>query len=40
MNTEKDFSVGSVKRQIIAQAAPLTVAQVVQLLYNVVDPST
>ena len=37
MNTEKDFSVGSVKRQIIAQAAPLTVAQVVQLLYNVVD---
>lgn len=37
MNAEKDFSVGSVKRQIIAQAAPLTVAQVVQLLYNVVD---
>lgn len=38
MNAEKqDFSVGSVKRQIIAQAVPLTVAQVVQLLYNVVD---
>ena len=38
MNAEKqDFSVGSVRRQIIAQAVPLTVAQVVQLLYNVVD---
>lgn len=38
MNTDqKDFSTGSVKRQIIAQAVPLTVAQVVQLLYNVVD---
>lgn len=34
---ERDFSVGSVKKQIIAQALPLTVAQVVQLLYNVVD---
>ena len=34
---ERDFSKGSVKRQIIAQAVPLTVAQVVQLLYNVVD---
>lgn len=34
---ERDFSVGSVKRQIMAQAVPLTVAQVVQLLYNVVD---
>lgn len=34
---DKDFSIGSVKRQIIAQAVPLTVAQVVQLLYNVVD---
>ena len=38
MNAEKqDFSVGSVRRQIIDQAVPLTVAQVVQLLYNVVD---
>ncbi len=38
MNTgSKDFSTGSVKRQIVAQAVPLTVAQVVQLLYNVVD---
>lgn len=33
----RDFSTGSVKRRIIAQAVPLTVAQVVQLLYNVVD---
>lgn len=32
-----DFSVGSVKRRIIAQAVPLTVAQIVQLLYNIVD---
>ncbi len=38
MNTgSKDFSTGSVKRQIVTQAVPLTVAQVVQLLYNVVD---
>lgn len=36
-SSEQDFSVGSVKRQIVAQAVPLTVAQVVQLLYNVVD---
>ncbi len=32
-----DFSKGSVKRQIIAQAVPLTLAQAVQLLYNIVD---
>ena len=32
-----DFSVGSVKRLIVQQAVPLTLAQVVQLLYNVVD---
>ncbi|WP_322171041.1 MATE family efflux transporter [Acutalibacter caecimuris] len=37
MAASQDFSTGSVKRQIIAQAVPLTVAQVVQLLYNVVD---
>lgn len=38
MNAENiDFSKGSVKRQIISQAVPLTVAQIVQLLYNVVD---
>lgn len=32
-----DFSIGSVKRHIISQAVPLTLAQIVQLLYNVVD---
>ena len=32
-----DFSKGKVWRNIIAQAAPLTVAQLVQLLYNIVD---
>ena len=32
-----DFSTGSVKKRIIAQAVPLTLAQAVQLLYNVVD---
>ena len=32
-----DFSAGSVKRHIISQALPLTLAQAVQLLYNIVD---
>ncbi len=32
-----DFSKGSIKKCIISQAIPLTVAQVVHLLYNVVD---
>ena len=32
-----DFSSGSVKRHIMAQALPLTLAQAVQLLYNIVD---
>lgn len=32
-----DFSQGSVKRLIISQAVPLTLAQAVQLLYNIVD---
>ena len=32
-----DFSVGSVRQRIIAQAIPLTLAQIVQLLYNIVD---
>jgi len=35
--SKNDFSVGSVRQQIIAQALPLTLAQVVQLLYNIVD---
>lgn len=37
-NTQKiDFSKGPVWKCIIAQAVPLTIAQLVQLLYNVVD---
>ena len=32
-----DFTQGKVWRSIVAQAVPLTVAQLVQLLYNVVD---
>jgi len=34
---QRDFSKGPVWRIIVAQAIPLTVAQLVQLLYNVVD---
>lgn len=36
-STATDFSKGSVKKLILAQALPLTVAQAVQLLYNIVD---
>ncbi len=32
-----DFSKGSVKKRIIEQAIPLTLAQIVQMLYNLVD---
>ncbi len=32
-----DFAQGSVKRHVLAQAVPLTLAQLVQLLYNIVD---
>ena len=32
-----DFSKGPVWKCIIAQAVPLTIAQLIQLLYNVVD---
>ena len=32
-----DFSQGKVSKRIIAQAVPLTIAQLVHLLYNVVD---
>ncbi len=35
--TKSDFSQGSIRRQILGQAIPLTMAQAVQLLYNVVD---
>ena len=34
---KNDFSKGKVWRRIVAQAIPLTLAQLVQLLYNVVD---
>ncbi len=34
---KNDFSIGSVKKLILSQALPLTLAQAVQLLYNVVD---
>ena len=36
-SAKTDFSVGPVWKCIVAQAIPLTVAQLVQLLYNVVD---
>ena len=35
--TQHDFSVGPMWRNILRQAIPLTVAQAVQVLYNVVD---
>ena len=34
---KNDFSKGPVWRNIVSQAIPLTVAQLVQLLYNIVD---
>ena len=34
---QTDFSQGSVKRRVLAQALPLMLAQAVQLLYNIVD---
>ena len=34
---QADFSVGSVKRQILRLALPMTLAQLVSLLYNLVD---
>lgn len=37
MLQKNDFSKGPVWKNIIAQAVPLTIAQLVQLLYNVVD---
>lgn len=36
-SAEHDFSVGSMSRHILAQSVPLIVAQILQLLYNVVD---
>jgi putative MATE family efflux protein len=37
VDVKNDFSKGSVKKRILAQALPLTAASAVQLLYNVVD---
>ena len=37
MAQQNDFSQGKVWKRIVAQAVPLTIAQLVQLLYNVVD---
>ena len=34
---QTDFSKGSVKKLVLSQALPLTMAQAVQLLYNIVD---
>ena len=34
---QSDFSKGSVGRNILVQAVPLTIAQLIQLLYNIVD---
>jgi len=34
---QNDFTVGTVRQRIVQQAVPLTLAQVVQLLYNIVD---
>ena len=36
-NAKRDFSVGPVWKCIVAQAIPLTIAQLVHLMYNVVD---
>ena len=37
VSRQNDFSQGKVWKRILAQAVPLTIAQLVQLLYNVVD---
>lgn len=34
---ENDFSKGSIAKHILGQAVPLTIAQMIQLLYNIVD---
>lgn len=36
-DSQKDFSTGKVWRIITAQAVPLTIAQLIYLLYNIVD---
>lgn len=37
MNTKGDFGTGKIWRHILAQALPLTLAQLVQILYNLID---
>ena len=37
VGTQNDFSKGSIPRNIIAMAVPMTVAQLINILYNVVD---
>ena len=37
MSVENDFSVGSIPRHIINLAIPMTLAQLVQMAYNLVD---
>lgn len=37
MTRQNDFAKGSICRHILLQAVPLTIAQLIQLLYNVVD---
>ena len=37
LRAEKDFSQGSIVKKILSMAVPVTVAQAVQLLYNLVD---
>ena len=37
MQTKSDFSQGKVSSLILAQAVPLALAQLVQILYNIVD---
>ncbi len=37
MNAQNDFSKGSVYRHILALAVPMTIAQIVQVMYNIVD---
>lgn len=34
---QNDFSTGKVWKQVLAQAIPLTLAEIVQLLYNIID---
>ena len=37
MDTRNDFSKGSIVKNIISMAIPMTLAQLVNVLYNIVD---